>query len=107
MDHDEFLEVVEKCREQRGALTIVREAGRLLEKPPLAFGTLEKMIQDWGKPTPIDRAVRLAIQVLDAEGASANVARAREFLSALLLAAGERAAEHERRTTSGAGKTKS
>jgi hypothetical protein len=51
--------------------------------------------------------VRLAINVLDGEDAGENVARAKELLSALLLAAGERAAEHERLTTSGDGQTKS
>ena len=51
--------------------------------------------------------MRLAINVLDGEGSSDNVAHARELLSALLLAAGERAAEHERLTTSGDVQTKS
>jgi hypothetical protein len=43
--------------------------------------------------------VRLAIQVLDHEDpTSPDVAHAKELLSALLLATGERAAEHERGT---------
>jgi hypothetical protein len=97
MVHDEFLSVVEKCRSQRGALTVVREAGRLLEKPPYALAQVEKLIQDWSKPVPLDRAVRLALQILDGEDrALPGVAHAKDLLSALLLAAGERAAEHER-----------
>ena len=106
MNHDEFLAVVEKCRDPRGALTVVREAGRLLETTPLAFAQLEKLVQDWSKPVPIDRAVRLAIHVLDDEDiASPNVVQAKELLSALLLATGERAAEHERQTKTSDGKT--
>jgi hypothetical protein len=64
------------------------------------------MLQDWSKPVPIDRAVRLAIQVLDHEDPTdPNVAHAKELLSALLLATGERAADHERQTKGGDGKT--
>jgi hypothetical protein len=106
VEHAEFLAVVEKCRAHRGALTVVREAGRLLEKPPLAFAQLEKLIQEWSKPGPIDRAAKLAIQVLDREDtATPNVARAKELPSALLLATGERAAEHERQTVASDVKT--
>ncbi len=106
MNHDEFLAVVEKCRAQRGALTTIRAAASVMVRPPLAFAQLEKFLQDWSKPVTIDRAVRLAIQVLDYEDlASPNVAQAKELLSALLLATGERAAEHERRSKGDDGKT--
>jgi hypothetical protein len=86
VEHEEFLAVVEKCREARGALSIVRQAADALEKPPLAFARLEKLVQGWTNPIPIDRAVRLAIQVLEDEPTSPGVVRARSLLSALLLA---------------------
>ena len=103
MTHEEFLAVVEKCRDHRGALTVFREAGRLLgKKPPLAFGQVEKFLQDWSAPVTIDRGVRLAIQVLEREdGNEPGGAQAKELLSALLLATGERAAEYERGTRPG------
>jgi hypothetical protein len=88
------------------ALSVVREAARLLDKPPLALGQVEKLIQESSKPVPIDRAVRLAIEVLDHEALERpNVAQAKELLSALLLAAGERAAEHVRRAKGRSEKT--
>jgi hypothetical protein len=58
MTHAEFLEIVEKCRAQRGALSIIREAGRLLEEPPRPFAQIEKLVQDGTLPARIDRAVR-------------------------------------------------
>jgi hypothetical protein len=106
--HEEFLAVVEKCRDHRGALTVFREAGRLLgKKPPLAFAQLEKFLQEWSAPVTIDRGVRLAIQVLEHEdGNETAVAQAKELLSALLLATGERAAEYERQARPGGAKSR-
>ena len=89
MTHDEFLAILEKCRDQRGALSVIRETARLLEKAPPEVAQVEKLIQDWSKPVALDRAVRLALQVLDREPLSSpNVAGARELLSGLLLATG-------------------
>ena len=107
--HDEFLAVVvERCRDHRGALTVFREARDLLgKKPPLAFGQVEKFLQDWSAPVTIDRGVRLAIQVLEREnGNEPGMAQAKELLSALLLATGERAAEYERESRPGGAKSR-
>ena len=108
MTHEEFLAVVEKCRDHRSALTVFREARDLLDKkPPLAFAQLEKFLQDWSAPVTIDRGVRLAIQVLEHEdGNEPGVAQAKEVLSALLLATGERAAEYERGSRPGDAKSR-
>ena len=74
----------------------IREVARLVEKSPPAVAQVEKLIQDWSEPVRLDRAVRLALQSLDREGPSTpNTAHPKELLSALLLATGERAAEHE------------
>jgi hypothetical protein len=60
---------------------------------------VEKLIQEWSKPVPLDRAVRLTLQILDREDlAIPGVPRAKDLLSALLLATGERAAEHQRQS---------
>jgi hypothetical protein len=109
VNDDEFLAVVEKCRGQRAALGVAREAGSLLERPPDEFGRLVKALQDWSRPISIDRAVRSAIDALGPERAvKAGSLRAKELLSAMSLATGERAAEFERqasRGTKGVGKT--
>jgi hypothetical protein len=93
VNDDEFLAVVEKCREQRAALDIAREAGGLLERPPHEFGWLVKVLQDWSSPASIDRAVRPALDALGREQADhPEAVRAKELLSAMLLATGQRAA---------------
>jgi hypothetical protein len=101
MNHKEFVALVERCRDQRGALAVVREAGCLLEKkPPSALGRVEKLVQDWSKPVRLDRAVHRALQAVDHTDET-SLSRVKELLSALLLATGERAAEDQRRHTIG------
>lgn len=102
MNDDEFLAVVEKCRMQRGALAVVREAGRRLEKPPARARVGREAHSGLVKAARLDRAVRQTLQVLDHdELATSNAAHAKALLSALLLATGERAAEHERQKAVG------
>src|SRR5215469_13825828 len=97
MDDDEFLAIVERCRTPRGALDVVREAARLVDRGVLPFGELEKRVQTWSEPVAMDRAIRFAVEVIeDEDRANPNIMRAKALLSALLLATGERAAEHLR-----------
>jgi len=65
-------------------------------RAPRVLSTLYKRLHEWDDPVKIDVAVRALLQQLDSKNSPQE---ARDKLSAMLLASGERAARHRRKRT--------
>jgi hypothetical protein len=109
VNHPEFLAVVDQCRTEQGALSVVsRVRAALFGDLPLplpddvraanhAAGHLVKSLQRWSNAVRIDDAVHAVLSAVDAiTPPDKRLEAARELLHAMLLATGERAAEQRR-----------
>jgi hypothetical protein len=109
VNHPEFLDVVEQCKTERGALRVASRVWETLlgDLPfPLpedvraageAGKHLVKSLQRWSNAVRIDDAVHAMLNAVDAIAPpDRRIESARELLHAMLLATGERAAEQRR-----------
>jgi hypothetical protein len=99
MNRQELAAIMVQCSTQQGALALVAEIEKGLERPPAALGRLVVALGRWDEPVAIDDCVRDLLAAIDPV-VELRGSHVRTMLEGMAAATGKRArAERRARAT--------